>query len=142
MKPIPPQPKIFHITHVKNLASIVAAKRIWSDAERIKRALGCELVGMTEIKRRRLEELPVSCHLETRVGEYVPFYFCPRSIMLYILHRGNHVGISYREGQQAIVHLQADLHAVVAASDRNGNRWAFTNSNAGARYTNFFASLD
>jgi len=50
----------------------------------------------------------VKCHPGTKVGQYVPFYFCPRSIMLYILHRGNHPDLDYREGQGPILHLQAD----------------------------------
>jgi ssDNA thymidine ADP-ribosyltransferase, DarT len=28
------------------------------------------------------------------VGEYVPFYFCPRSITLFLLHKGNHVDLT------------------------------------------------
>jgi hypothetical protein len=37
------------------------------------------VVGMSEIKRRRLEALDVDCHPGSKVGEYVPFYFCPRN---------------------------------------------------------------
>jgi hypothetical protein len=36
---------------------------------------------MNEIKRRRLEELEVHCYPGTRVGQYVPFYFCPGSVI-------------------------------------------------------------
>jgi hypothetical protein len=97
---------------------------------------------MKEIKRRRLEELAVDCHPSTRVGEYVPFYFCPRSIMLYLLHMGNHPDVSYRGGQGPIVHLEADLHSVVRWANREGVRWAFSNSNAGARYAAFFNEVD
>ncbi len=142
MPGVPDRPKIYHITHRRNLPRIVAARRIWSDAKRMELDLDCEMVGMSEIKRRRLEELEVSCHRGTKVGQYVPFYFCPRSIMLYILHRGNHPDLTYREGQQPIVHLQADLHEVVRWADRDGIRWAFSNINAGARYASFHASLD
>ncbi len=39
---------------------------------------------MSEIKRRRVEELEVDCHPGTKVGDYVPFYFCPRSVMLFV----------------------------------------------------------
>jgi len=70
---------------------------IWSDVKRIERQLPCKLVGMSEIKRRR-ETLAVSCHPNTTVGQYVPFYFCPRSIMLYLLHMGNHPDVNYTEG--------------------------------------------
>ncbi len=134
MTGIPARPKIYHITHLRNLPQIVTAGRIWSDAKRIELGLESEIVGMAKIKRRRLEELEVHCHRGTKVGQYVPFYFCPRSIMLYILHRGNHPDLNYREGQQPIVHLQADLLDTVRLANQHGVRWAFSNTNAGARY--------
>jgi hypothetical protein len=142
VNPVPAAPKIYQITHVDNLASIVKAGRLWSDAKRIAKGFNCALVGMSEIKRRRVEELPVPCHPGTMVGQYVPFFFCPRSIMLYILHKGNHPDLRYREGQRSIVHLQAELNAVVHWADDKGVKWAFSTTNAGARYARFFASLD
>lgn len=69
--------------------------------------------------------------------DYVPFYFCPRSIMLYVLHRANHAELDYRGGQGPIVHLEADLGEVVRWASENDVRWAFSLSNAGARYTEF-----
>ena len=80
----------------------------------------------------------MTCHPGTRVGEYVPFYFCPRSIMLYILHRGNHPDITYRQGQKPIVHLQADLFDTIAWAQVHSVRWAFSTVNAGSRYAEFF----
>lgn len=142
MTDIPPNPKIYHITHVDNLKQIVQSTVLWSDMQRVAQNLDCEIVGMSEIKRRRLEELTVLCHPGTMVGEYVPFYFCPRSIMLYILHMGNHVDINYRGGQGPIIHLMADLHAVVAWAEESGVRWAFSDRNAGIRYAQFFSNLD
>jgi len=68
------------------------------------------------------------------VGDCVPFYFCPRSVMLYLIYQGNHPELSYRGGQGPIVHFEADLPAVVAWADAERRRWAFTLSNAGARY--------
>jgi hypothetical protein len=62
--------------------------------------------------------------------------------MLYILHCANHPELSYREGQRPIVHLQADLRSVVRYAEREGVRWAFSNTNAGARYADFYRSLD
>ena len=68
---------------------------------------------MSGIKRRRLEDLEVYCHPGTKVGDYVPFYFCPRSVMLFVIHRANHPELTYREGQGPIVHLEADLPSVI-----------------------------
>jgi hypothetical protein len=96
---------------------------------------------MSQIKRRRLQEIEVSCHPGTTVGQYVPFYFCPRSIMLYILHRGSHPDLDYRGGQRPILHLQANLKRAIRWADKNGRRWAFSDGNAGARYTHFYNDL-
>lgn len=138
----PPQnPKIYHITHLENVPKIVDGL-LWSDAERIRQELNCKIVGMSEIKRRRLEELEVSCHPGTKVGEYVPFYFCPRSIMLYLLAKGNHVDLAYQGGQRPIVHLEADVGRVVEWANSVGRRWAFSNGNAGTRYTQFFDRVE
>src|SRR5215207_2666040 len=113
MAKVPDAPKIYHITHMRNLPLIVGAGRLWSDAKRIEKGLQCDVVGMSKIKQRRLSEIEVGCHAGTHVGDYVPFYLCPRSIMLYILHKGNHPDLDYAEGQKPIVHLQADLRQVV-----------------------------
>jgi hypothetical protein len=96
---------------------------------------------MSKIKQRRLT-LPVHCHPGDHVGDYVPFYFCPRSVMLYIIARANHEDLVYRGGQGPILHLQADLAATVAWAEAQGNRWAFSLSNAGAHYTEFRARFD
>ncbi len=97
-------------------------------------------IGMGTIKRRRLQ-LPVPCHSGTYVGEYVPFYFCSRSIMLYVIHRANHSELEYRGGQMPIVHLEADLETVIKWADNNERRWAFSLSNASARYTEFRSDI-
>lgn len=54
--------------------------------------------------------------------------------MLYLIWQTNHPDLAYRGGQGPIVHLQADVQTTVAWANRNGLRWAFTLSNAGARY--------
>lgn len=137
--PIPDQPKIYHIVHVDNLASICGDSCLWSDSVMVQRQSGT-VIGMGSIKQRRLA-LPVSCHPQTFVGEYVPFYFCPRSIMLFVIHCANHPELAYRGGQQPIIHLEADLNKVVQWAEANGRRWAFSLSNAGAVYTQFRSEL-
>jgi hypothetical protein len=142
MTGIPTRPKIYHITHLRNLPQIAKSGRIWSDAKCSDLGLNCQIVGMSRIKKRRLQDLEVKCHPGTKVGQYVPFYFCPRSIMLYILHCGNHPDVNYRGGQRSILHLQADLSATVRWADENRRKWAFSNINAGAFYADFFKNLD
>jgi hypothetical protein len=138
--PVPAQPKIYHIVHVDNLASIVGDGCLWSDAVMVQRQSGT-VIGMENIKQRRLG-FPVSYHAELNVGDCVPFYFCSRSIMLFVIHCANHPELAYRGGQQPIVHLEADLYQVVQWAEATGRRWAFSLSNAGAFYTQFRGRLD
>lgn len=137
MSDAPAHPKIYHITHVDNLASLVADEMLLSDAAMIKRGGPKQAIGMSGIKRRRIEEIEVAAQPGTKVGDYVPFYFCPRSVMLFVIYRANHPELTYRGGQEPIVHLEADLRAVVRWAKENGVRWAFSLSNAGAYYTEF-----
>jgi hypothetical protein len=139
--PTPPtSAKLYHITHVDNIASIVEDGCIWSDAELIERGGPTATIGMGSIKQRRLA-LPVKCHPGDLVGGYVPFYFCPRSIMLYLIHCANHPELTYRGGQGPILHLEFDMNEVIAWANEKNKRWAFTLSNAGAYYTEFRADL-
>jgi hypothetical protein len=132
---------IYHITHVNNLSAIIADGGLLSDAVMIARGGSNVNIGMNHIKKRRLT-LPVSCHQGLNVGDCVPFYFCPRSIMLFKLHRPDGPEITYRDGQVPIVHLEADLGTVVAWANGHQHRWAFSLSNAGAFYTQFRNNLN
>jgi len=142
VSPVPAQPKIYHITHVDNLAAIVREGVLLSDATLLSRGGPSVTIGMSEIKRRRIEEISVSCHPGTKVGDYVPFYFCPRSVMLYLLYRANHPDLTYLAGQEPILHLEADVHEVVEWAERESCRWAFSLSNAGSYYVEIFNGLD
>jgi hypothetical protein len=130
----PARPKLHHIVHADRLPSIVADQGLWCDSEVMRRAPAGTIIGMSAIKLRRLNELRLASHPDLRVGDCVPFYFCPRSVMLYVISQANHPELEYRGGQDPIIHLEADLQSVVAWANRRGQRWAFTLSNAGAFY--------
>jgi len=53
----PARPKLYHITHVDNLRKIVADGELLSDAAMIARGGPAQAIGMSGIKRRRVEEL-------------------------------------------------------------------------------------
>jgi hypothetical protein len=131
---VPQKPTIFHIVHLDRLASIVADGSLWCDREVLEREPGGTMIGMSSIKQRRLTELRLSSHPQLHVGDCVPFYFCPRSVMLYLIYQGNHEELAYRGGQVPILHLEADLIQVVEWAQQNTRRWAFTLSNAGSRF--------
>lgn len=100
---------IYHITHIDNLDSIIASGGLFAQ-ESLASVLRPIPIGMADVKRRRATR-PVECYRGTFVADYVPFYFCPRSVMLYILYKGNHAGIDYRGGQEPIIHLRATVIA-------------------------------
>jgi hypothetical protein len=136
----PANPKIYHITSVSNLPRIIEDGGLFSDVEMLARGGPEVSIGMPDIKTRRLG-LPVRCHQGLTVGGCVPFYFCSRSIMLYLLHMANHPGLSNRNGQSAITHLELDLHEVVEWANRNNVRWAFTLTNAATTLAEFRSDL-
>ena len=132
------KPKIYHIVHMDQLSSIIADGHLWCDAQIARREvarLGTgSTIGLSSIKQRRLNELQLTSHPSLYVGQCVPFYFCPRSVMLYVISRADHSELAYHGGQRPIIHFEADVHRSVAWADGNGYRWAFTLSNAGAHY--------
>ncbi len=133
MPTVPPAPKIYHIVHVDRLASIVGNAGLFCDAIMMQHQNAGTMIGISDIKLRRLQS-PLTSRPGLRVGDCVPFYFCARSIMLYIIHCANHPNLSYRGGQSPIIHLESDLNAALAWANAQSKRWAFTLSNAGSTY--------
>lgn len=139
---VPKNPKIYHIVHVDRLASIVVSKGLLCDAGMANHADVGTNIGLENIKNRRLTEYTLQSHPDLHVGQCVPFYFCPRSVMLYMYHMNNHPDLTYKGGQGPIVHLEADLHEVVNWANQNKKKWAFTLSNAGSSYFEDRAELE
>lgn len=133
--PVPEHPKIYHILHLDRLNSVIK-KGLLSDAQILKHSIPGTTIGINNIKKRRLNELKLNSYSnpDLYVGQCVPFYFCPRSIMLYLLHKANHTDLPYRGGQESILHLEADLYTVIKWAEQHHHRWAFTSSNAGSYY--------
>ena len=138
---VPTQPKIYHIVHVDRLASIVSDGYLWSDAEARRRRVPGTAIGMNHIKERRLNRLRLNSYPNLPVGNCVPFYFCPRSVMLYAIYVGSS-DVIYGGGQEPIIHLEANLHKSIAWADSNDRRWAFTSSSAASFHFRDFASID
>ena len=137
---VPANPKIYHIVHVDNVASIVRDGFLWPDSKMVKSA-GHAVIGNTDIKANRLM-LPVSCHSWTSVGDYVPFYLCPRSVMLYVISKKNHQNLAFKDGQDLVVHLEADMRSVVNWATSTKRKWAFSDINAASRAADFFCDLN
>ena len=124
---------IYHITHADNLAQIVRENRLWCDVQRIARNLDNTNIGYSHIKARRMRH-PVTVAAGGMLGDYVPFNFCPRSVMLYVVSQGHE---NYQEGQQPIVHLVSSIKRIRAT----GRPWLFTDRHADLGYANQFDDL-
>lgn len=119
---VPVDPCIYHITHVNNLAGIVRDGGLYSDSERISRNVASTNIGHLHIKQRRLSRA-VTTRWGGNLGDYVPFNFCPRSVMLYVVFRGHQ---DYSGGQEDIVHLVSRI----SVATNLGRAWAFTDRHA------------
>ena len=129
----PEQILIYHITDVENLPGILAAGGLRSDAAM---AALHEVIGYSHIKERRLKEIRVPCCAQRFVGEFVPFYFCARSPMLFTINKGN---TGRPAGcQRSIVHLVSTVAMGVGLA----RAWAISDGNAGTFHTSFYAALD
>ena len=130
---------IFHITHLDNVPGLIG--RGGFDCDRTVSAFGgpTVVIGMSELKGRRFG-IPVPMHSPLSVGDFVPFYFCPRSVMLYVIYCANHPDLAYKGGQDPIAHFRFDLDAVISWADDESQRWAFTLQNATSAYADFRAS--
>lgn len=78
---------------------------------------------------------PVTVAERGTLGNYVPFNFCPRSVMLYVVSQGHE---NYQQGQQPIVHLVSSIKTIRAT----GRPWFFTDRHADLGYANQFDTLD
>jgi hypothetical protein len=102
---------VFHITHVENLTSMLGAKRMM--AKNLQAPGTCRSIANEEVQDRRARVV-VPVAPGGPLHDYVPFYFAPRSPMLYCNHRGS---IPNAKPQGEIIHLVTTAQNI-AASDR------------------------
>ncbi|WP_283134532.1 type II toxin-antitoxin system toxin DNA ADP-ribosyl transferase DarT [Rhizohabitans arisaemae] len=111
-------PWLLHFTHVDNLGAI-AQNGLVADNRRPPLTVEC---ADQRIKANRRERA-VSVGSAGVVADYVPFYFAPRSPMLYRICKGGVT--SYGQGQGPLIYLVTRLSAMTerdlawVASDRN-----------------------
>lgn len=113
--------RIYHFTHLRNLAGIIKGG-LRSDAACRREGRTEVQIGSAGIRQRRLK-LPVGdVGPGGNVGDYVPWYFGPRSPMMFALSRNNY---EYQEGFDEVVYLVSSVPKIVdlggewIASDRN-----------------------
>jgi hypothetical protein len=129
----PRQILIYHVTDLENLPTILSDGGLQSDAVMAQR--NPTVIGYTHIKERRLNEIRVPCCNNRFVGELIPFYFCPRSLMLFTINQGS---TGRPAGcQTTIIHIVSNVAAAISL----GQPWAISDGNAGAYHTDFDSNL-
>jgi hypothetical protein len=123
-----------HFTHVRNLSGILAAGCLQADClvnrSSALRVEAADLDIKATRKAIRIRLGPYGC-----VADYVPFYFAPRSPMLYKLAKG---GVpTYTDGQDPLIYLVS----TVETATRAGLQCLFSDGNCAAAVTQVCADL-
>lgn len=126
---------IYHITHINNLESIVKADGLLAYNALCKAEAEYTNIAYESIQYRRATTR-VPCSAGGVLHDYVPFYFAPRSPMLYTISRGNVEG--YSKGQTPIIYLVSQVETI---ADSNLH-FAFTDGHAVMTFTDFFDNLE
>jgi hypothetical protein len=128
---------ILHFTHADNIAAIVECGQLKCDVL-ARDGLTRTEVGDPDIKEsRRRRAIPVGPG--GQVGDYVPFYFAPRSPMMYRIacdHRDMVAG-RYADCDRPLVYLGTTIGAVV----EEAVEWVATDGNAATATTEFTADV-
>ncbi len=127
---------IYHIKHVNTLAGIVAHGGIWCERQCSLRGIVGVAIGYDHIKARRMQR-PVPLPPHGTLGDYVPFYFAPRSPMLYAIYRRSTPG--YADGQEPVIHLATSAEAVTGANPPL--EWLFTDGHAEMAISDYYRDL-
>ncbi len=83
-RPVPT--RVLHMTRIERLPSVIEHGLLPDNVCRRRQITGVE-IGYDHIKRRRALRV-VPCGIGGTLADYVPFYFAPRSPMLYAITRG------------------------------------------------------
>ncbi|CAN5890608.1 toxin-antitoxin system toxin DarT [soil metagenome] len=138
-RPNPGRTPVFHIIPIEKLASVVEHGLLCNtQADQRFGAQDLAEAAHTSIKearRRRTVQLAQGGIM----ADYVPFYFGPRSPMLYSIMCGNTEYGRAGRGQVGMVHLV--FHMEVLARDFHG-RWCFIDGHLTRAWAQFGATMD
>jgi ssDNA thymidine ADP-ribosyltransferase, DarT len=129
---------VYHFTHLDNLPALLREGALLADVD-LPRSLLATDVGDPGVKSaRRRRRVPIAPG--GVVADYVPFYFAPRSPMLYRIacdHR-DQVPNRYDAGEDPLVYLVSSIDRIAAS----GAAWLATDGNAAAAVSHFTRAVD
>ena len=126
---------IVHLTSLANIGSIWKQGRLLAQSK-IPGEVEVDELGSADIKSQRRDR-PVRCSLGGAVADYVPFYFCAKSPMLYFAHTNNPLS-PFKGGQRQLVHLVSHVDVI----NNMGCSFVITDRNAALGYARQSEDLD
>ena len=126
---------IYHITPIDNLESIISEGGLLAYNVMLETGTNYTNIAYENIQDRRAK-IRVPCGAGGVLHDYVPFYFAPRSPMLYTINQGNVP--NYTQGQATVIHLVSDVEDIYA----RGLDFVFTDGHAVMGFTDFFDDLN
>jgi hypothetical protein len=123
---------VFHITHMDNLASMLSLGQLL--AKNVMVSGACESIANEEVQNRR-SKVVIPIAPGGLLHDYVPFYFAPRSPMLYCNHRGS---IPNAKPQSEVIHLMTTAQII----DATGRPTVFYDRHAVVGYAQAFNKLE
>ncbi|QKQ73850.1 DUF4433 domain-containing protein [Nostoc sp. TCL240-02] len=125
---------IYHITPIDNLPSILKSGGLAANS-RLKKTDYIDIAHGHIQDRRGLTRVP--CGMGGYLHDYVPFYFAPRSPMLYAIHKGNVE--KYKGGQNKVIYLVSEVEIIAS----NKLDFVFTDGHAAVvALSEFYDKLD
>jgi ssDNA thymidine ADP-ribosyltransferase, DarT len=125
---------VYHITHIRNLQSILQLDGLIANNRLKQQQINYQDIAHGSVQdRRALIRVPFAAG--GCLHDYIPFYFAPRSPMLYTINKGNVEG--YTEGQTPVIYIVTEAEIIAA----NNLVFAFTDGHAVMDYSEFYDDL-
>ncbi|MBL6986863.1 MAG: DUF4433 domain-containing protein [Methylobacter sp.] len=126
--------RLFHITAIDNLRAICQHGALISKNAGVIRGISYQNIAHASIQTIRTTKLVMNPP-GGNIHDYVPFYFAPRSPMLFAINNGNVDGCSLK--QDDILHFETTIERVT----QNNAELVFYDRNATILYSKAFTDL-
>ena len=126
--------RICHITDKRNLTTIIQHKGLYSKNKGKSLNISYINIAYEGIQERR-SEVVVPINPSGVLHDYVPFYFAPRSPMLYAIK--SRIIPGYKGNQEDIIYLISDINTIAS----NKISFVFTDGHPIMAFSNFYNDL-
>lgn len=125
---------IYHFTHIDNLPHLLESGTFRCCREMQEEGTAYRNIAYSDLQgRRSVRQVPV--HPFGTLHDYVPFYFAPRSPMLYTISRGNVA--HYQGDQSSLIYFVPTAQRIASAE----HPFVFTDGHGIMYWTRFYNNL-